>query len=63
MSILAAERQQQILQRLDREGRVLAAPLAEAFAIPDHLLTAPIAFDCESSRVFGSVITRLDCRD
>jgi DeoR/GlpR family transcriptional regulator of sugar metabolism len=31
MPILAAERQQQILERLGRDGRVLAAALAEAF--------------------------------
>jgi DeoR/GlpR family transcriptional regulator of sugar metabolism len=31
MSILAAERQQQILERLEREGRVLAVDLAAAF--------------------------------
>jgi DeoR/GlpR family transcriptional regulator of sugar metabolism len=38
MSILAAERQQQILERLDREGRVLAASLAEAFAISEDTI-------------------------
>jgi DeoR/GlpR family transcriptional regulator of sugar metabolism len=35
MSILAAERQQQILERLQREGRVLATDLAEAFGASD----------------------------
>jgi DeoR/GlpR family transcriptional regulator of sugar metabolism len=38
VSILAAERQQQILERLDREGRVLAASLAEAFAISEDTI-------------------------
>jgi DeoR/GlpR family transcriptional regulator of sugar metabolism len=38
MSILAAERQQQILERLDRDGRVLAASLAEAFAISEDTI-------------------------
>jgi DeoR/GlpR family transcriptional regulator of sugar metabolism len=38
MSILAAERQQQILERLDREGRVLATALAEAFATSDDTI-------------------------
>ena len=32
MSILAAERQQQILARLGRDGRVLATALAEVFS-------------------------------
>ena len=35
MPILAAERQQQILERLLREGRVLAGDLAEAFGASD----------------------------
>jgi DeoR/GlpR family transcriptional regulator of sugar metabolism len=38
MSILAAERQQQILERLDRDGRVLAVSLAEAFAISEDTI-------------------------
>lgn len=38
MSILAAERQQQILERLGREGRVLAASLAEAFATSEDTI-------------------------
>src|ERR1700690_1455948 len=38
MSILAAERQQQILERLDRDGRVLAASLAEASATSQDTL-------------------------
>ena len=38
VSILAAERQQQILDRLDRDGRVLAASLAEAFAISEDTI-------------------------
>ena len=38
MSILAAERQQQILERLDRDGRVLAAALAEAFATSEDTI-------------------------
>ena len=38
MSILAAERQQQILERLDRDGRVLAASLAEAFATSEDTI-------------------------
>jgi DeoR/GlpR family transcriptional regulator of sugar metabolism len=38
MSILAAERQQQILERLDRDGRVLAASLAETFATSEDTI-------------------------
>jgi DeoR/GlpR family transcriptional regulator of sugar metabolism len=38
MPILAAERQQQILQRLDRDGRVLAASLAEAFGASEDTI-------------------------
>src|ERR1700735_2327284 len=38
MSILAAERQQQILERLDRDGRVLPASLAEAFATSEDTI-------------------------
>ena len=38
MSILAAERQQQILERLNRDGRVLAASLAEAFATSEDTI-------------------------
>src|ERR1700722_16965976 len=38
MSILAAERQQQILERLDRDGRVLATALAEAFATSEDTI-------------------------
>src|ERR1700678_3044393 len=38
MSILAAERQQQILDRLDRDGRVLAASLAEAFGASEETI-------------------------
>ena len=38
MSILAAERQQQILERLDRDGRVLAVSLAEAFATSEDTI-------------------------
>jgi DeoR/GlpR family transcriptional regulator of sugar metabolism len=38
MSILAAERQQQILERLDRDGRVVAASLAEAFATSEDTI-------------------------
>ena len=38
MSILAAERKQQILQRLDRDGRVLAASLAEVFATSEDTI-------------------------
>src|SRR5271169_5549879 len=38
MSILAAERQQQILERLDRDGRVLAASLAEVFATSEDTI-------------------------
>jgi DeoR/GlpR family transcriptional regulator of sugar metabolism len=38
MSILAAERQQQILERLDRDGRVLATSLAEAFATSEDTI-------------------------
>jgi DeoR/GlpR family transcriptional regulator of sugar metabolism len=38
MSILAAERQQQILERLGRDGRVLAASLAEAFATSEDTI-------------------------
>jgi DeoR/GlpR family transcriptional regulator of sugar metabolism len=38
MSILAAERQQQILERLGREGRVLAAALAEVFATSEDTI-------------------------
>src|SRR6202034_3647583 len=38
MSILAAERQQQILDRLDRDGRVLAASLAEAFGASEDTI-------------------------
>jgi DeoR/GlpR family transcriptional regulator of sugar metabolism len=38
MSILAAERQQHILERLGRDGRVLAASLAEAFAISEDTI-------------------------
>ena len=38
MSILAAERQQQILERLGRDGRVLASALAEAFATSEDTI-------------------------
>jgi DeoR/GlpR family transcriptional regulator of sugar metabolism len=38
MSILAAERQQQILQRLSRDGRVLAASLADAFSTSEDTI-------------------------
>ena len=38
MSILAAERQQQILERLGRDGRVLAAGLAEAFSTSEDTI-------------------------
>ena len=38
MSILAAERQQQILDQLGRDGRVLAAALAEVFAISEDTI-------------------------
>jgi DeoR/GlpR family transcriptional regulator of sugar metabolism len=38
MSILAAERQQQILERLGRDGRVLAASLAETFATSEDTI-------------------------
>ena len=38
MSILAAERQQQILDLLGRDGRVLAAALAEVFAISEDTI-------------------------
>ncbi len=38
MSILAAERQQQILERLGRDGRVLAAPLAEIFSTSEDTI-------------------------
>jgi DeoR/GlpR family transcriptional regulator of sugar metabolism len=38
MSILAAERQQQILERLERDGRVLAASLAEAFGASEDTI-------------------------
>jgi DeoR/GlpR family transcriptional regulator of sugar metabolism len=38
MSILAAERQQQILERLGRDGRVLATALAEAFATSEDTI-------------------------
>ena len=38
MSILAAERQQQILERLGRDGRVLAAALAEAFSTSEDTI-------------------------
>ena len=38
MSILAAERQQRILERLGRDGRVLAASLAEAFATSEDTI-------------------------
>ena len=38
MSILAAERQQQILERLGRDGRVLAAALAEVFATSEDTI-------------------------
>jgi DeoR/GlpR family transcriptional regulator of sugar metabolism len=38
MPILAAERQQQILERLDRDGRVLAAALAEAFSTSEDTI-------------------------
>ena len=38
MSILAAERQQQILDRLGRDGRVLAAALAEAFSTSEDTI-------------------------
>jgi DeoR/GlpR family transcriptional regulator of sugar metabolism len=38
MSILAAERQQQILDRLGRDGRVLAASLAETFATSEDTI-------------------------
>jgi DeoR/GlpR family transcriptional regulator of sugar metabolism len=38
MSILAAERQQQILDRLGRDGRVLATALAEAFSTSEDTI-------------------------
>ena len=38
MPILAAERQQQIVERLGREGRVLAAALAEAFSTSEDTI-------------------------
>ena len=38
MSILAAERQQQILERLERDGRVLAASPAEAFGASEDTI-------------------------
>ena len=38
MSILAAERQQQILEQLGRDGRVLAASLAEDFATSEDTI-------------------------
>jgi DeoR/GlpR family transcriptional regulator of sugar metabolism len=38
MSILAAERQQQILQQLGRDGRVLAAVLAETFSTSEDTI-------------------------
>src|ERR1700722_12114348 len=38
MSILAAERQQQILERLDRDGRVLATSLAEIFSTSEDTI-------------------------
>jgi DeoR/GlpR family transcriptional regulator of sugar metabolism len=38
MSILAAERQQQILERLGRDGRVLAAALAETFSTSEDTI-------------------------
>jgi DeoR/GlpR family transcriptional regulator of sugar metabolism len=38
MSILAAERQQQILDRLGRDGRVLAAALADAFSTSEDTI-------------------------
>jgi DeoR/GlpR family transcriptional regulator of sugar metabolism len=38
MSILAAERQQQILERLARDGRVLAAALADTFSTSEDTI-------------------------
>src|SRR5580693_8849039 len=38
MSILAAERQQHILDRLGRDGRVLAAALADAFSTSEDTI-------------------------
>jgi DeoR/GlpR family transcriptional regulator of sugar metabolism len=38
MSILAAERQQQILEQLGRDGRVLAASLSEVFATSEDTI-------------------------
>jgi DeoR/GlpR family transcriptional regulator of sugar metabolism len=38
MPILAAERQQQIIERLGRDGRVLAAALAEAFSTSEDTI-------------------------
>src|ERR1700761_7232407 len=38
MSILAAERQQQILERLGRDGRVLAAALADPFSTSEDTI-------------------------
>src|ERR1700728_2992987 len=38
MSILAAERQQQILERLGRDGRVLATSLAEIFSTSEDTI-------------------------
>ena len=38
MSIIAAERQQQILEQLGRDGRVLAASLAETFATSEDTI-------------------------
>src|ERR1700723_490059 len=42
MSILAAERQQQILDQLGRDGRVLAAALAEVFATSEDTIRRDI---------------------
>src|SRR5271156_6010833 len=38
MPILAAERQQQIVERLGRDGRVLASALAEAFSTSEDTI-------------------------
>src|ERR1700733_14168244 len=59
MSILAAERQQQILERLGRDGRGVATALAEAFATSEDTIRrdlpalAGLGF---SRRVYGGAL-------
>ena len=59
MSILAAERQQQILERLGRDGRVLAAALAQAFSTSEDTIRRDLRDLAERGlcrRVYGGAL-------